>query len=255
MDGINADLKSYIETNVFLKYDSEKVDDGHKLNHVKYVINRSLLFAMEYNNQNPNDVLNLDKVYTIAAYHDIGLSEVDRSIHEKRSAQMLLEDENLKQFFTADDLHQMADAVEDHRASLKTAPRTVYGKIVSQADRDTDARHFLKRTYDYRKGVEPFCSNFSLLKDDIKKHFSDKYGEGGYGLTKIWFPDKDFDDFKATVQSWIADDNLLTQELVDLIQSDKTRIKSSNGVSRSSAVDNVFTMTNEVPDSSTGYVL
>ena len=221
MDNIDANLKSYIESSVLPKYDMEKVDDGHKINHIKYVMNRSLLFATEYNRQHPDDALDLNKVYTIAAYHDIGLSEVDRSIHEKRSAQMLLEDENLKQFFSEDALHQMADAVEDHRASLKSEPRTVYGKIVSQADRDTNARHFLKRAYDYCKNEEPFCNDFNLLKADVKRHFSEKYGKHGYGLSKIWFPDKDFDTFKTTIQSWIDDDNLLTKELVGLIKIDK----------------------------------
>jgi uncharacterized protein len=220
---INTKLKEYVEDNIFPKYDSDKVDDGHKINHIKYVINRSLMFADQYNSEHPDDMLDLDKVYTIAAYHDVGLSEADRSVHEKRSAEMMQADEGLKQFFSEDDIQLMSEAVEDHRASLKTKPRTLYGQIVSQADRDTSAEHFLKRTYDFRKNKEPFSSDFEAMKSDIRQHFVDKYGENGYGLSKIWFPDKDFDNFKNTVRSWINNDDLLTDKLKALIKYNNER--------------------------------
>lgn len=224
---INTKLKEYVENNIFPKYDSDKVDDGHKINHIKYVINRSLIFAGQYNERHPEEQLDMNKVYTIAAYHDVGLSEADRSVHEKRSAEMMRADEGLKQFFSEDDIQLMSEAVEDHRASLKTKPRTLYGQIVSQADRDTNAEHFLKRTYDYRKNKEPFANDFETMKTDIRKHFVDKYGENGYGLSKIWFPDSDFDNFRDKIRLWINNDDLLSDKLKELIEYNKARENKS----------------------------
>ena len=40
---INKDLKEYIETYIFPSY--EKNDEAHNLEHIKYVIDRSLKFA------------------------------------------------------------------------------------------------------------------------------------------------------------------------------------------------------------------
>ena len=40
----------------------------------------------------------------------------------------------------------IGEAVEDHRASLPYEPRSLYGKIISEADRDLDFERILKRT-------------------------------------------------------------------------------------------------------------
>ena len=125
---INHELKKYIENNIFPSY--KKNDLGHNLDHIKYVIDRSLKFV------NNVDNVNYDMVYVIAAYHDIG-HYVDAKNHEKVSADMLVEDMNLRNFFTEEEIKTMAEAIYDHRASLEGEPRSVYGKIVSSADRNT----------------------------------------------------------------------------------------------------------------------
>ena len=95
---INNDLQQYIEENIFPSY--KKNDLGHNLDHIKYVINRSLSFAQKVND------INYDMVYTIAAYHDIG-HYIDAKNHEKVSAEMLLADKNLRRFFTEDEIKIM----------------------------------------------------------------------------------------------------------------------------------------------------
>ena len=120
---INDKLKTYIEKNIFPSY--ERNDLGHNLDHIKYVIDRSMRFANEV------EGINLDMVYTIAAYHDIG-HYIDARNHEKVSAEMLLADENLKEFFTEEEIKTMSEAVYDHRASLEGEPRSIYGKIVGK---------------------------------------------------------------------------------------------------------------------------
>ena len=113
---IRKELKNYIEEEIFKEY--EKNEEGHGINHIKYVINRSLEFSKEIKD------INTEMVYVIAAYHDIG-HHIDKDNHEKVSAEILIKDNNLKKFFTAEELKIMHDAVEDHRASSKTEPRSI----------------------------------------------------------------------------------------------------------------------------------
>ena len=46
----------------------------------------------------------------------------------------------------ADEIKLMKEAVEDHRASSKNPPRSIYGKIVAEADRDINPLKIIKRT-------------------------------------------------------------------------------------------------------------
>lgn len=43
----------------------------------------------------------------------------------------------------------MKEAVEDHRASASHAPRSIYGKIVAEADRDLEPETVFRRTIEY----------------------------------------------------------------------------------------------------------
>ena len=69
-----------------------------------------------------------------AAYHDLGLA-FGRDEHHTHSARIVREDERLRQWFNEDEINTIADAAEDHRASSGHAPRTIYGRIVAEADR------------------------------------------------------------------------------------------------------------------------
>lgn len=182
---INSKLKDYIDSNILLKYSEN--DKGHGIDHIMYVIERSLRFAKNI------DDINLNMVYTIAAYHDIGHS-IDAKNHEIVSAQILLEDEKLREFFTDHEIKIMSEAVCDHRASLEYEPRSVYGKIVSSADRNTDIEKPLKRTYEYRI---THCPELSLkqIMDESYNHLLDKFGRKGYATEKMYFEDIDYKNF------------------------------------------------------------
>ena len=182
---INNDLKQYIEENIFPSY--KKNDLGHNLDHIKYVINRSLSFAQKVND------INYDMVYTIAAYHDIG-HYIDAKNHEKVSAEMLLADKNLRRFFTEDEIKIMSEAVYDHRASLEGEPRSIYGKIVSSADRNTLVDVPLKRTYAYRVEHNP-NDNLDEIIEESRQHIINKFGKKGYATEKMYFEDLDYKKF------------------------------------------------------------
>ena len=114
---INENLKKYIEENILPSYEKNEV--GHGVSHINSVIERSFKFAKLVQE------INYDMVYVIAAYHDIG-HYIDAKNHEKVSAKMLLDDKNLREFFTEDEIKTMADAVYDHRASLEGEPRSIW---------------------------------------------------------------------------------------------------------------------------------
>ena len=182
---IKNDLQQYIEENIFPSY--KKNDLGHNLDHIKYVINRSLSFAQKVND------INYDMVYTIAAYHDIG-HYIDAKNHEKVSAEMLLADKNLRRFFTEDEIKIMSEAVYDHRASLEGEPRSIYGKIVSSDDRNTLVDVPLKRTYAYRVEHNP-NDNLDEIIEESRQHIINKFGKKGYATEKMYFEDLDYKKF------------------------------------------------------------
>lgn len=179
---IREELKKYIEENIFTSYD--KNEDGHKLDHIMYVIDRSFMFASRV----PD--VNLEMVYVIAAYHDIG-HYIDAENHEKVSGEMLLKDKNLRRFFTDEEIKIMSEAVCDHRASSKNEPRSIYGKIVSSADRNVLVEIPLKRTYSYRKEQSPNSTLDEIIKES-RQHLLDKFGKKGYATTKMYFEDDDY---------------------------------------------------------------
>lgn len=93
-------------------------------------------------------VISTDMMYAIAAFHDLGLQE-DRKTHHLVSGRIVREDERLRKEFTPEQIETMAQAVEDHRASSDHEPRSIYGKIVAEADRLIDKDTILRRTLQY----------------------------------------------------------------------------------------------------------
>lgn len=173
---INPDIISYIEKQIIPRYDG--FDAAHQRDHVNMVIQQSLDIA-EHLDVNP------DMVYVIAAYHDTGLCE-GRERHHEVSAQIIKADENLRRWFTEEQIQTMADAAEDHRASAKNEPRTIYGRIVAEADRFIDPETIVRRTIQYGLDHYPELSKDQQY-DRMMQHLHEKYGRNGY--LKLWFPE------------------------------------------------------------------
>lgn len=190
---INEDLKKYIEENIFPEY--AKNDLGHNIKHIQYVIDRSFKFADTV----PN--VNYDIVYTVAAYHDIG-HHIDSKRHEIVSGEIMSKDENLKRFFSADELKIIREAIEDHRASADHEPRSIYGKIVSTADRNNTVEACLKRSYTYGKKLNPEATDDELF-DRAYEHLKIKFGENGYA--KFFFKDDVYEKFLKDIRDLLSD--------------------------------------------------
>lgn len=190
---INEDLKKYIEENIFPEY--AKNDLGHNIKHIQYVIDRSFKFADTV----PN--VNYDIVYTVAAYHDIG-HHIDSKRHEIVSGEIMSKDENLKRFFSADELKIIKEAIEYHRASADHEPRSIYGKIVSTADRNNTVEACLKRSYTYGRKLNPKATDDELF-DRAYEHLKIKFGENGYA--KFFFKDDVYEKFLKDIRDLLSD--------------------------------------------------
>lgn len=166
-------LVQYIEQTILLQYDA--FDGGHQRDHAQMVIEESLKLAHEHGADE-------QMAYVIAAYHDLGL-RFDRETHHIHSGEILLADEQLREWFTEEQLLIMRDAVEDHRASSKNPPRTIYGSIVAEADRQINPTLVIHRTMAYSKKLYPE-GDFETLYQRSKAHLLEKYAEGGY--MKLW---------------------------------------------------------------------
>ena len=190
---INEDLKKYIEENIFPEY--SKNEPAHNIEHIKYVISRSFKFADTV----PN--INYNMVYTIAAYHDIG-HHIDPKRHEIISGEIMSKDENLKNFFSEEELIVIKEAIEDHRASSDHEPRSIYGKIVSTADRNNTVEACLRRSYTYNKKLHPEYDDEKIF-EDCHFHLNDKFGENGYA--KFFFKDEEYEKFLKDIRELLSD--------------------------------------------------
>ena len=173
---LSAELINHIESEILPRY--EAFDKAHDRRHAFTVMSHSLQLTKFYD-------VDIAMVYTIAAYHDLGL-EAGREQHHTVSARIVREDERLRQFFTQEQIETIADAVEDHRASNTREPRTIYGKIIAEADRIIDADTIMTRTVQYGLSHYPTLTKEEHIERAVT-HIHEKYGHGGY--LKLWIPE------------------------------------------------------------------
>lgn len=180
---LNKDLVSYIEKEIFPVYD--KNEKAHDISHIINVINHAFNISKNYD-------VDLNMIYTIASFHDIG-HHIDKENHETISADIMSKDENLKEFFNSEELEIIKLAIEDHRASSSRIPRSIYGKIISAADKNLTVEIAITRTYLYSKKYYPEFTH-SELYEEIYKHLNEKFGKNGYA--KVYVEDEDYNNFK-----------------------------------------------------------
>lgn len=173
---LNPYLKSFIETEILPLY--AQFDKAHQEDHARQVIQQSINLVPYYE-------VDINMVYAIAAYHDVGLCK-DRKTHHVISGQIVRNDQRLQKWFSSEQIETMAQAVEDHRASSDHEPRSIYGKIVAEADRLIDAETIIRRTIQYGLKHYPEMNRDEHIQRAIE-HLNEKYAEGGY--LKLWIPE------------------------------------------------------------------
>lgn len=201
MNSIPEELQSYIEKEIIPLY--EHFDKAHQVGHVRMVMDESLKLACLFD-------VDVRMVYVIAACHDIGLCE-GRDTHHLVSSRMMHQDARLKAWFSDEEIDVMCEAVEDHRASGKHAPRSVYGRIVAEADRCIDPYQILQRTVQYGLSYYPQL-DMEEQYTRFCEHLQEKYAEGGY--LKLWVPQSANAQRLGELRKLISD----TRKLRDLFE-------------------------------------
>lgn len=172
---VNLELMSFVEREILPRYNA--FGRSHGLQHVQRVIRNSMALVRLTG-------ADIDMVYAIAAYHDLGM-EGPRAIHHITGGKLLMADKRLTRWFSPTQMRIMKEAVEDHRASSSRMPRSIYGKIIAEADRDIEPTVVFSRAIEY--GLE----NYPQLDKEqqwerFRQHIKEKYGRGGY--IRLWIP-------------------------------------------------------------------
>ena len=183
---MNQQLVEYIESEIIPRYAG--FDEAHRVDHARTVIEESLKLAkiagQAGNDKGTVNDVNIDMVYAIAAYHDTGLCE-GREKHHLVSGRIIREDGALRRWFTEDQIETMAQAAEDHRASSDHEPRSIYGRIVAEADRIIDGETIVRRTIQFGLSHYPELDRQQHW-ERMCAHLKEKYDYGGY--LKLWIP-------------------------------------------------------------------
>lgn len=204
----SLDLVEFVETNILPQY--AQFDRAHNLEHVTRVIRNALELVRTTG-------ADINMVYVIAAYHDLGMSG-PRAVHHLTGGKILAADARLKRWFSAEQIKIMKEAVEDHRASASHSPRSLYGKIIAEADRD------IVPEVVFQRAIEFGLANYPELDDEqqwqrFAKHMDEKYSVNGY--IRLWIPGSPNERRLNELRSIIAQPPLLRQHFDRLYKNTK----------------------------------
>jgi uncharacterized protein len=205
---IDATLVDYIEENIIPQY--RYFDKAHQEDHVRSVIDKAMEMAAYYE-------VNRDMLYAAAAYHDVGLCE-GRDVHHLASGRMIRADRRLREWFSCDEIRIISEAAEDHRASASGEPRSIYGRIVAEADRLIIPENVLRRTVQFGLSHYPELPKEGIWERTVE-HLHEKYAEGGY--LRLWIPESENARSLAVLRDIIRDENLL-RKYFDSIYAEET---------------------------------
>lgn len=189
---VTLEIMDFVEKHILPRYTA--FDGAHNMSHAMSVIRQSLKLARQMGADE-------DMAYVIAAYHDLGL-EGPRAIHHVTSGKVLLADKRLTRWFSAEKIRIMKEAVEDHRASASHAPRSIYGCIVAEADRDLSVDTVFGRTIQFGLDHYPEKNKEEQFARFVE-HLQCKYSSSGY--IKLWIPgsenEKNLSVIRAIIES------------------------------------------------------
>ena len=200
---IDKNLIAYIKQDILPRYDH--FDAAHQRNHAEEVIERSLALAEHYD-------VDTNMVYAIAAYHDTGLCE-GRDAHHLVSGRIIRQDQRLREWFDEGQIETMAQAAEDHRASSGHEPRSIYGKIVAEADRLIKPEKVIRRTIQFGLDHHPELDKEGQYQR-FREHLLEKYSDTGY--LRLWIPESDNAARLEELRAIIRDENAMREAFEQL---------------------------------------
>lgn len=185
-------LTDYVEAHIMPQYDA--FDEAHQQPHIRSDIRRCLEMAERH-------PVNRNMIYCAAAYHDIGCGE-SREDHHIVSGRIIRGDHMLLRWFSPAQIEVIAQAAEDHRASSRSKPRSLYGLILAEADRDLNPRTVVTRTIQFGLGHYPYIDKEGSYQRMLR-HLKEKYGPEGY--LRIYLPDSPNRKDMCALHALIAD--------------------------------------------------
>ena len=207
-----AELDKYIYDEIVPRYSA--FDSAHKEDHALTVISQAMELAdrmeawkAEQKEVDPLWNVEIDRniLLAAAACHDLGLVN-GRDRHHLDSGEIIRADMNLREWFTEEEIETIAQAAEDHRASGKSAPRTIYGMLVAEADRVIDPNTIILRTVQFGMDRYPELSHEGHVERAVA-HLKEKYGRGGY--LKLWIPWSDNAAQLSRLQDMIDEEQVI----------------------------------------------
>ena len=213
---MSDELHRYVYDELVPRYAS--FDQAHREDHALTVISQAMTLADGLScwlSENPDagDIwrvpVDKDVLLVAAACHDLGLVN-GRERHHLDSGIIIRADRRLRQWFDEAQIELVAQAAEDHRASGKSAPRSIYGMLVAEADRVIEGDTIIRRTIQYGFRNYPDLDREGHVLRAIG-HLKEKYGRGGY--LKLWIPWSDNAMRLSRLQDIIADDTSVRQEV------------------------------------------
>lgn len=219
---INPTLEKYIFEEIVPRYAS--FDAAHKEDHALTVISQALElldgrdgWVAEQAAVEPLWLTAVDRamLLTAAACHDLGLVN-GRERHHLDSGIIIRADQRLREWFTEEQIEVIAQAAEDHRASGKGAPRSIYGMLIAEADRVIDRETIIRRTIQFGlKHYPDLCREGQMER--VREHLVEKYGRGGY--LRLWIPWSSNASRLDALQDLIADPEALKLEVSRIYDS------------------------------------
>ena len=189
-------------------------DKAHREDHARSVVARAMAMGKNYD-------IDEEMLLTAAACHDLGLA-VDRATHHLESGRIIRADKCLKEFFSESQIETIAQAAEDHRASAKTPPRSIYGRLVAEADRMIEPVTIIRRTVQFGFAHYPGLDKEGHWQRTLE-HLHEKYAEGGY--LQLLIPGSPNEKPLAELRAIIHDENGL-RNIFETIYGEETQ--SSN---------------------------
>ncbi len=175
---VRKELYEYIKNEIKPKY--KKFDKAHNISHFNFVTKNCFEYGQELIKQ--GEKVDLEIAYVVGAFHDIGIMN-GREGHAKSSGIIVRNDAKLKQFYDDKTVEMIAQAVEDHSSHLSYEPRSIYGKIVADADRNNSLYLVFSRPVKF--GVKNEKENTREQHiNRVYEFVQEKFGRNGY--VKYW---------------------------------------------------------------------
>lgn len=210
---IREGLEKYVFDEIVPRY--ADFDPAHREDHAVTVIEQSMELLDRMPSSYSHETVSREILFAAAACHDLGLVN-GRERHHLDSGIIIRSDSRLREWFSEEQIETIAQAAEDHRASGKSAPRSIYGMLVAEADRVIDGETIIKRTIQYGLTNYPELDREGHIIRAIG-HLLEKYGRGGY--LKLWIPWSDNAASLSALQETIADDSAIYRETARIYDS------------------------------------